>query len=219
VIAAPPVVEPAPDTAAAPRGLWLPAAIAVLAVALGLLGIVSRSRSAWELLGAGRGVVPEAYYPVSGYLLVLATALGQAAGWAIGSALLVYAMTLLGLAPTWMRVRVAMTVVYLGLAALPLAVFHALVGGWLLGLPRTGLEDWLAARHPDAHWLLIEAHPVVDLSLLPLGAVFLLAVWGAFGDPRRGLAARTIGALALLGTSLAVALSLAIHSTLVHIRL
>jgi hypothetical protein len=221
VIPAPSITEPGAETAAAaaPRRPWLAGAIAVVAVALLLLGIVARSRSAWALLGAGRGLVPEDYYPASGYALVLATTLGQAVGWAIGSALLVYALTVVGLSPTWPRVRLAMAVTYLGLAVLPLLVFHALVGGWLLGLPRAGIEDWLATDHPDARWLLIDAHRGIDVSLIPLAAVFLLALWGFFGDPRRSLAAQTAGALALLGTSLAVALSIAIHSTLVHIRL
>jgi hypothetical protein len=217
----PPVIEPPGDTvsAAAPGRLWLPVALAALAVGLVLLGIVWTSRSAWALLGAGRGLVPEAYYPVSGYALVLATALGQVAGWAIGSGLLVYAMALLGLAATWARVRLAMVVVYLGVAVLPFVVFHVLVGGWLLGLPRTGLEEWLAARHPDARWLLIGAHPAIDLAVGPLAVVFLATLGGVLGDVRRSLRAQTVGALALFGTALAVALSLAIHSTLVHIRL
>lgn len=208
---------------ARPAG-WIPRALvaggmAAVAVAAVLALIVARTPSAWRLLAAGRPLVPEAYYPVSGYVLVLATALGQAVGWAGGSALLAYVAVRAGLPPTWTTVRAAMSAVYVGLAGLPLFVYHALFGGWLLGLPREGLEGWLAANHPDARWLLLTLHPVVDLSLVPLGAVFLALLWATGERPRTSLGVQTALAMALLATSLAVALSLAIHSTLAHIRL
>jgi len=193
--------------------------IAAVVVTIVLLLLVVRSKSAWFLLGAGRGLVPEGYFHISGFILVLATMFGQAVGWAGGSGLLFYAMTLVGFGATWTTARIAMSLVYLGLGGLPLLFYHVFYGQWLLGLPRTGLEEWLAANYPDARWLLIPAHPAVDLSLIPLAALFLGALWG-FGDRlRQSPVLQTVLALALLGTSLAVALSLAIHSTLVHIRL
>jgi hypothetical protein len=109
--------------------------------------------------------------------------------------------------------------VYLGLVTLPGLVYHVLFGGALLGLPRTGLAPGLAAEYPDAHWLLVRAHPVIDLGVVPLGLVFLGVLWGASEAARRTLWVQIVLALALLGTSLTLALSLAIHSTLVHIRL
>jgi hypothetical protein len=199
--------------------VWLPLLIAAAATAAVLLLIVAASRSAWDILGVGRGVVPPEYYHVSGFVIVLATAFGQAVGWAGGSGILFHVMTRLGFGATWSTARIAMSIVYLGLGALPLSVYHALYGRWLLGLPRTGLPEWLAANHPDARWFVIGAHPVVDLSLIPLAVVFLGGLWGWGEQARRSLVAQTVLALALLGTSLAVALSLAIHSTLVHIRL
>jgi hypothetical protein len=202
-----------------PPRTWLPVLTAAIAVTVVLLLVVWASPSAWHLLGAGRGLVPEAFYPLSGFLLVLGTTFGQAVGWVAGVAVLVYLMTLLGIPATWPTVRFAMTVVYVGLLVVPLFVYHALFGGWLLGIPRAGLPDWLATHHPDARWLLITAHPVVDLSLVPLAVVFLAALWGGGGRIRQSAALQTVAALALLGTSLAVALSLAIHSTLVHVRL
>ncbi len=198
---------------------WLPVLTAAAAVAILLLLVVWASPSAWTLLGAGRGLVPEAYYPVSGFLLVLGTMLTQALGWAAGTALLVYALTLVGISPTWASIRLAMTVVYLGLLMLPLLAYHVLFGGWLLGIPRAGLGDWLSLHHPDARWLLITAHPVVDLSLVPLAVVFLAVLWGSGDRIRRSPGLQLVAALALLCTALAVALSLAIHSTLVHVRL
>ncbi len=210
---------PSPPGTSAFRAPWAPAAVAVAIAALAAAAIVAGTPSVWNLLGAGRGLVPDAYYPVWGFVLVLATTVGQVLGWAGGSAILVHVLGLAGYPATWSRVRFAMSVVYLGLAVLPLGVYHVLAGGWLLGLPRTGLAEWLEANHPDARWLLLTAHPGVDLSLVPLAALFLLALWGALGDARRSRAAQTVAALALFGTSLAVALSLAIHSTLVHIRL
>ncbi len=199
--------------------LWPPVGIAVLAVVLLLAVIVSASRAAWMLLGAGRGLVPEAYYPVSGFVLVLATTSGQAAGWAGGSALLYHVMTLVGFRTGWPTARLAMSVVYVGLAGLPVSVYHLLYGQWLLGLPRVGLEEWLLRQHPDAYWLLITAHPAVDLSLIPLAVVFLGLLWRSGDRLRHSLALQTVLWLVLLGTSLAVALSLGIHSTLVHVRL
>lgn len=199
--------------------LWIPAMIGAAAVTIALLLVVTASRSAWLLLGAGRGLVPEEYYHVSAFVLMLATTFGQAVGWAGGSAALFYLMTLARLGTAWTRARIAMSLVYLALGALPLLVYHLLFGQWLLGLPRLGLEEWLTASHPDAHWLLIRAHPIVDLSLIPLAVVFLGVLWGSGERVQRSLILQTVLALALLGTSLAVALSLGIHSTLVHIRL
>ncbi|MGH7265578.1 MAG: hypothetical protein ACREMB_12105 [Candidatus Rokuibacteriota bacterium] len=199
--------------------LWPPLVVALSLVILVAAAIVAASPSAWVLLGAGRGLVPAAYYPLSGYVLILATALGHAVAWAGASLLVYHVLTLVGFAAAWSTARVAMTLTYVGLAGLPLAAFHLLYGGWLLGLPRTGLEAWLLENHPDAHWILIAAHPVVDFSLAPLGVGFLALLWG-FGDRlRRQAGLQTAWWLCLLGTSLAVALSLAIHSALVHVRL
>lgn len=199
---------------------WIrPAFIAAATVTIFLMIIVGFSKSAWLLLGAGRGFVPESYYHVWGFMLLFGTVFGQAVGWAGGSAVAVYAMTLVGFPANWTTARLAMSIVYLGLAGLPLSAYHILYGGWLLNMPRVGLKEWLAANYPDAYWLLIPAHPIVDLSLIPLGIVFLWLLW-KFGDQvQREPALQTALALSLLGTSLAISLSLGIHSTLVHIRI
>jgi len=67
--------------------------------------------------------------------------------------------------------------------------------------------------------LLIYAHPFVDLSLIPLAVVFLGILWMSGERAKRNWLLRTVLAISLLATSLAVALSLGIHSTLVHIRI
>jgi hypothetical protein len=201
------------------RRLWLPALVAGAAVTIVLLIVVLRSKSAWFLLGAGRGLVPEEYYHAWAFLLLLGTAFGQAVGWAGGSALLYYGMTLVGFEASWPTARIAMSVVYLGLSGLPLLVYHVAYGQWLLGLPRAGLDEWLTANYPDAAWLLLGAHAFVDWSLIPFGLAFLGLLWGGGERVRRSRGLQTAAALALLGTSLAVALSLGIHATLVHIRL
>ena len=159
---------------------------------------------------------------VSGYggvAVQRCTLFGQAVGWAGGSAILFYAMTRVGFGSTWTTVRIAMSLVYLGLAGFPLSVYHLFYGQWLLGIPRMGVREWLSANHPDAHWLLISAHPVIDLSLIPLGLVFLGLLWRYGERLQREARLQIVFWLALLGTSLAVALSLGIHSALVHIRL
>jgi len=199
--------------------LWLPALIAGVVVTTVLAVVVAASQSAWFLLGAGRGFVPEEYYPVWAFLLLLGTTVGQAVGWAGGSALGFVVMTRAGFKASWITARIAMSLVYVGLAGLPLLVFEIFYGAWMLGLPRVGFEGWLAANYPGAHWLLITAHPIVDYSLIPLGIVFLGGLWGFGERARQNRALQTVLALALLGTSAAVALSLGIHSTLVHIRL
>jgi hypothetical protein len=112
-----------------------------------------------------------------------------------------------------------MSVVYLGLLLVPLFFFHVLYGRWLLGISRPGLADWLWVNHPGAAWLLITAHPIIDLSLIPLAAVFLWILWRDGERVQREFGLQTALALSLLGTSLMVALSLAIHSTLVHVRI
>ena len=200
-------------------GLLVSVAVSGAVVTLVLLAVVAASRSAWELLGVGRGLIPEDYYHVSGFVITLATTFGQAVGWAGGSALAYHVLTTLGLPPGLPSARVAMSVVYLGLATAPLVVYHVVFGGPLLGLPRVGLEEFLLAQYPDAHWLLIRAHPVIELSLVPLTLLFLAVLWLTGDRPLTSRAVQTVLALAVLGGSLAVALSLAIHSTLVHIRL
>lgn len=198
--------------------LWRPVLIAVAAVTVLLLVIVAASKPAWDILGAGRGFVPEELYFVSGFFLVLGTTLGQAIGWAIGTGLAIYVLALAGLAPNWSTARLAMTAAYLGLAAVPFLFFHVLYGGWLLGMPREGMREWVAANHPGAYWFLIYAHPVIDFSLVPLAIIFLVILWTYGERVRHEAKLKTALALCVLGTSLAIALSLAIHSTLVHVR-
>jgi|GEM_PF-1436625 len=200
-------------------GLVAPVVIALVAAALVLAVVVASSPSVWRLLGAGRGLVPEEYFAVWGYVIVLATTIGQAVGWAAGSAILYAALTSAGLRSADLAARIAMSVVYVGLGALPLLVYHAVFGGPLLGLPREGLAEWLLANHADAHALLVRFHPAVDLAVIPLGILFLGVLWLTGERARAGAAVRTVLALAVAGTSLAVALSLAIHATIAHVRL
>ncbi len=199
--------------------LWLPAAIAAAVVTVVVAVVVAASKSAWFLLGAGRGLIPEEYYHLSALALMLGTTFGQVVGWAGGSWILFYLMTLAGFGATGRTARIAMSLMYLGLGGLHVFGYHLVYGQWLLRMPRTGLEEWLAANHPDATWLLITAHDPVDWSLLPLGLVFLGVLWGCGERVRGSRVLQTVLALALFGTSLAIALSLGIHSTLVHIRL
>lgn len=194
--------------------------VAALAIGAFAFAVTMRAPSAWSILGAGRGFVPEDYYPWTGFAIVLATTFGQFAGWAGGSLLLAHAWTL------WMRrpltsgvARLAMILVYLGLATLPLSVFHLLYGQPLLGLPREGLDRWLAEQYPDAHWLLYTAHPWVDLSIGPLAVGVIAILWAARDDRLAGWPLQVLLALLILATSFAIALSLAIHSILVHIRI
>jgi hypothetical protein len=199
--------------------LWRPVVTAAATVTILLLIIVVASKPAWDLLGAGRGFVPEELYLLSGFFLVLGTTFGQAIGWAMGTGIAIYLMTLGGYPPNWKTARIAMSVVYLGLLLVPLFFFHVLYGRWLLGISRPGLADWLWVNHPGAAWLLITAHPIIDLSLIPLAAVFLWILWRDGERVQREFGLQTALALSLLGTSLMVALSLAIHSTLVHVRI
>jgi hypothetical protein len=198
---------------------WRPVAIAAAIVTVVLLVIVATSLPAWSLLGIGRGFVPEALYPVSGFGIVLALTFAHAAGWAIGSGVVFYIMMLFGSRANWATGGIAMGVAYVALGPLPLLLFHILFGGALLGMPRVGLREWLAAEHPGASWLLITAHPIIDYSLIPLGLIFLGLLWKYSERLERERRFQTALALTLLGTSLAVALSIAIHSTLVHARI
>jgi hypothetical protein len=201
------------------RRLSFPLAVAAgIVIALTIL-VVATSPSAWFLLGAGRGFIPEALYPVWGLVLVVGTIFGQAIGWAGGSAIAFYVMTLVGFPSNWATVRLAMSIVYIGLAGFPLSVYHFFYGGWLLGIPRLGLKEWLWANYPSAYWLLIYAHPIIDLSLIPLGVGVLWILWKRDKQLFQERDLQTVFFLLILGTSFAVAMSLAIHSTLVHIRI
>lgn len=199
---------------------WVrPLSIAALTVAILLMIIIGLSKSAWLLLGAGGGFIPEGYYHLWGFVLMLGTIFGQAVGWAAASFIAYYVMTFIGFPPTWFSARLAMSFVYLGLGVLPLAVYHFLYGSWLLGLPRDGLKEWVIANHPDAYWLLIYGHSAADFSLIPLAIVFLGLLWKYENRVRQEPILQNALALSLVGTSFAVALSLAIHSILVHIRI
>ncbi len=200
------------------RRLWLPVGIAAAVIAVAGVLVVIASRSAWFLLGAGRGFIPEEYYHVWGLVIMLGTTFGQATGWAGGSAIVYYVMTLVGFRAGWPTARLAMSLVYVGLATIPLSAYH-LYDRWLLGIPRLGLEEWITANVPDARWFLLTTHVVVDYSLIPLGVVFLGLLWGFGERVQRDAVVQTVAALALLGTSLAMALSLGIHSILIHIRM
>ncbi len=200
------------------RRLLIPVGIAAVVISAAAVMVVMASRSAWFLLGAGRGFVPEEYFHVWGLVIMLGTTFGQAAGWAGASAVGYYVLTLVGFRAAWTTARFAMSLVYIGLAAIPLAAYH-IYDRWLLGISRQGLEEWISANVPDSRWFLLTTHEVVDYSLIPLGVVFLGLLWG-FGDRvQRDPILQTMAALALLGTSLAMALSLGIHSILIHIRL
>jgi hypothetical protein len=200
--------------------LWRqPVLLASVIVTLLLAAVVQVTWSAWFLLAAGRGFVPETLYPVWGFVVTLGTVFGQAVGWAGGSLVAFYLMTLFGFPANWPTARVAMSLVYLGLAAVPLSAYHLLYGGWLEGMPRVGFEEWLKVNQPDAYRLLTYIHPVVDRLVLPLAIVFLAILW-KYGDKLdRHPIYHELLALSLLGTSFAVALSLASHSILVHIRM
>jgi hypothetical protein len=199
--------------------LWRPIVIAAAAVTILLLIIVVASHPAWSILGLGRGLVPESFYPVSGFFLVVGLTFGHAIVWAAASIIVFYLMVFLKYGNTWETARNAMAVVYLVLGPLPLLLYHILYGGWLLGMPRGGLGEWLAENHPGARWLLIYAHPVIDFSVIPLAAIFLGILWKYRDRLQRETTLQTVLALTILGTSLAVALSLAIHSMLVHARI
>jgi hypothetical protein len=199
--------------------LWRPVVIAAAGVTILLVIIVAASYPAWSILGLGRGLVPEGLYPVSGFFLVLGLTFGHAIAWAIASVIVFYLMMFWRSGSTWETARNAMAVVYVILGPLPLLLYHVLYSGWLLDIPRTGLGDWLAENHPGARWFLIYAHPVIDFSVIPLAVIFLAILW-KYGDRvRRDTSLQIVLALTVLGTSLAVALSLAIHSTLVHARI
>lgn len=220
------VLEP-PAAEPVARPAWLRARVTVpaLLVAAGVLGLlafglVMRTASAWSILGAGRGLVPEAWYPYSGFVVVYATTLGQFVGWAGGSVVAAHALSLVLRRPaTPGLVRLAMILVYLGLAVLPLSVYHVLFGAPLLGGEREGLETWLLARHSDAYLLLYPLHRVIDLSVAPIGAATVLLLWWLPEERLGTFPVQLLLALLILGTSLAVALSLGIHSVLAHVRL
>jgi len=200
------------------RPWFSPALIASGTVTILLMIIIGFTKSAWMLLGAGRGFIPEGYYHVWGFVLEFGTVFGQAVGWAGGSAIAFYALTVVGFRPNWNTARLAMSLVYLGLVLLPFSAYHILFGGPLLDMPR-GLDQWLAQNHPDVRWFLISAHLIIDYSLVPLAVIFLGLLW-KFGERVRSEPLwQTALALALLFTSLAVALSLGIHATLAHLRI
>ncbi len=198
--------------------LAAPAAVALAITAVVLAVVVALSPSTFALLGAGRGLVEEDYYPAWGFVLVLGTVVAQVIAWVAGSALVFYLLTLAGRASGWGTVRLATTLVYLGLIGVPLLLYHALFGGWLLGLGRADVSEWLLQHYPDAHWLLIGAHIWIDLALIPLTIAFLAVLWRLGERIAQLPRAQTLLWLVVCLAALAVALSLTIHSTLVHLR-
>jgi hypothetical protein len=213
-----PGVDLAPTDDPLLRRLAIPVIVAVVTAVIVLTAIVVKSQSAWHLLGVGGGIVEAEYYPLTAFVVTLATMRGPAVGWAAGSALLYHVATAVGIPGGFRLWKVVLTLVYLGLGSLPVLAYHVIFGSPLLGLPREGLVITLRERYPDAHWLLVSAHPFIDSSVILLAVAFLGALWFTGGAPRGSRRVQTVLALAVIGTSLAVALSLAIHSTLVHIR-
>ncbi|MGQ4809280.1 hypothetical protein NKDENANG_02695 [Candidatus Entotheonellaceae bacterium PAL068K] len=204
---------------------WLPRAVGpVLLAAAGVVAlavlIVFTSKSAWVLLGAGRGVVGTASYPYTGLLVILGTTFGLFVGWAVGSALLVYGWQALGSATTLSVVQVCMSIVFCLLAMIPISFYHLLFGQSLAGLPRPGVATWVRQTYPDAYWLLFPGHWVTDLLMIPLLIAVLVLLWGG-GEERwfHHWGMQTLGLFLILLAFFAVALSLGIHATLAHIHL
>lgn len=69
------------------------------------------STSAPQLLGIGRGLVLPEYYHVSGFVMVLATMMGQAVGWAGGSGIAYYILTRVGFPRAIFTWKLAMSLV------------------------------------------------------------------------------------------------------------
>jgi hypothetical protein len=198
-------------------GSVLLAAVVVVALA-GV--VVFTSKSAWQLLGIGRGLIAPAFYHYTGLLIVLGTTFGQFVGWAVGSMLLAYVWhRLTGSAVTFRVVQVSISIVYCGLAIAPIFFYHLLFGQALAGVPRPGLDSWLRLNHPDAYWLLSFGHRVVDLLIILLFIAVLALIWGTGERMVRLRGLQTLVLFLILLTSLAVALSLGIHATMAHIRL
>ena len=205
------------------KWLWRsigPLLIAVVAVIVLAGVVVFATKSAWQLLGVGRGFVPPRFYHYSGLFVVLGTTFGQFIGWAGGSALLAYLWRTLIRQPITLRVvQVSTSIVYLGMAVLPIFVYHLLFGQPLAGIPRPGLVDWLREYYPDAYTLLLPGHRLIDFLIVPLMVAVLALIWGSGERLIRHRGMQTLVLFLILVTSLAVAMSLAIHSTLAHIRL
>ncbi|RMF88731.1 MAG: hypothetical protein D6736_09665 [Nitrospinota bacterium] len=204
---------------------WLKESIGSLLIAAALTGILAfllviAFPSTWHLLGIGRGLIPPRFYPYSALVIILGTTFGQFLGWAGGSILLSYGLSLLRKVPSSFRIiQIAMTLVYLGLAFGPIPLYHYIFGRPLLGIPRQTLPVWLQQHYPDAYTLLIPAHHWIDWSVVPLALLVLLLLWKGGEQSMRHFWLRTALFFLVMLTSLAVALSLTIHSTLAHIRL
>jgi hypothetical protein len=200
------------------QGMMAPLLVAAL-VTIGLAILVMfASKPVWYLLGSGRGLVSPSAYHVMALLIVLGTTFGQFAGWAAGTALLVYVWYLLGSAITFRVVQVSMSIVYCGLATGPIFFYHFLFGQPLAGLARPGAAAWVRQHHPEAYWMLFPGHSVIDLLVIPLCIAVLVLTWGTGERLVRQRSVQTLVLLLILLTSLAVALSLAIHATHAHLR-
>ena len=200
------------------RGVGPMLIAAVVVIALAVL-VVFTSKSAWHLLGIGRGLVAPAAYHYTGLLIMLGLTFSLFVGWAVGSALLVYVWQVLGSATTLRVVQVSMSIVYFGLAIVPIFFYHLLFGQPLAGLPRPGLAVWVHQTYPEAYWLLFPGHRVTDWLTIPLLIAVLALILGGRERMMRHWGMQTLVLFLILLTFFAVALSLSIHSTLVHIHL
>lgn len=197
-----------------------PLLIAAVIVTIVAILVVFSSRTAWHLLGIGRGLVAPEFYHYTGLFIVLGTTFGQFVGWAVGSALVVFVWSRLTAVPvTYRVVRVSMTLVYCGLAVVPIVAYHVLFGRPLAGMPQSGLPAWLSQNAPDAYGLLMIGHPIADWCVIPLALAVLVVLWGYGERAMRHRGLQTLLLFLVLATSFVVALSLAIHSTLVHIHI
>ncbi len=188
--------------------------------AVGILGFLAvafyavyTTAPAWHLLGVGRPVVPEAFYPLTALAVLLFTTILGAITFAGLTMSLLALWQVLGKEVSFAVVRIFAGLSYLFVTLLPTIFIH------LYGLPRLGLAQWLQTHNPDAYQVLFGLHRVVDLSHFLLAIVGIGILWGLGDKLQTSRVAQAAFVVVLLFTFFGISVTLGFHSALAGIHI
>ncbi len=195
------------------RGAWKTFQAGILGFLAVAFYSVYMTAPAWHLLGVGRPVVPDAFYPLTALAVLLITTGGLAVAFAGGTMSLLALWQILGKGVGFATVRVFAGLSYLFVTLLPTIFIH------LYGLPRPGLAQWLQTQNPDAYQVIFGLHRVVDLSHFLLAIAGIGILWGVGDKLQTSRVAQAAFVVVLLFTFFSVSLTLGFHSALAGIHI
>lgn len=195
------------------RVAWQPFLIGLVLFLVVAMSAVALTRPVWELLGIGRGLVPEALYPYTAFAMLVITTFGLFFAWGMGSFALLFGWHLLGRKADPAIARLIAGVAYLVTTFFPLGFIH------FFSPLREGLGEWLRIHHPAVYRILFPWHTLLDYLPLLLAVGVLGFLFGYRDRIFQSRPAQAAVLFLLLSTFFTISLSLGFHSALVRIRI